>query len=317
MRRDNGSEQDLDAAQSCRLCLWAANESRQRALAKRTAAGELQCVYKGMYVRPSYWQQLDGLERYKHIVRSLAAVHPRWVFCEMTAAAMFGVNTSTRHMKLINIAVERNGYQRDYGLVRHHYMRTVQYEIVDGVRVTPLPRTAFDCMRKQDFPDALAIGEAVLRERVMTKTSMRRQFLTLPGKRKAGALKALEHATGRTENGGEAYALGVMLDERFMEPSLQEEIVYPYDLAHRDRVDFAWHVDGGLIVAELDGRVKYRDQSMFLNGDLSATIIAEKEREERVRLVAGEVIRFSFREAMERTPLIRKLLKAGVPRLDT
>ena len=52
---------------------------------------------------------------------------------------------------------------------------------------------------------------------------------------------------------------------------------------------------------------------MFRNGDLSETIIAEKEREERIRLVADDVVRFSFREAMERVPLVRKLVKAGVP----
>lgn len=135
------------------------------------------------------------------------------------------------------------------------------------------------------------------------------------GNGKAEALRVLECATGQTENGGEAYALGVILEERFMEPSLQEEMIYSFDLAHRDRVDFAWRTpDGRLIVAELDGRVKYRDESMFRNGDLSETIIAEKEREERIRLVADDVVRFSFREAMERVPLVRKLVKAGVPR---
>lgn len=315
MRRNIGLEWELDEAQSRRLCLWAANKSRQRTLARRAKAGELQCVYKGMYVRPEYWQGLDSAERYRHIIRSLAATHPQWVFCEMTAAVMYGINTSTRHMKLVNIAVERKTSVHDYGLIRHHYMRTVQCEVIDGVRVTPLVRTIFDCMRKQSFPDALAIAEAVLRGHVIGKKALRQYFATMLGRGKAEALRALEYATGRTENGGEAYALGVILEERFIEPSLQEDMVYPFDLAHRDRVDFAWRTaDGRLIVAELDGRVKYRDESMYRNGDLSATIIAEKEREERIRLVADDVVRFSFGEAMARTPLVRKLVKAGVPR---
>ena len=317
MRRNNGLERELDEAQSRRLCLWTANKSRQRTLARRARAGELQCVYKGLYVRPSYWQGLDAAERYRHIIRSLAAIHPQWVFCEMTAAAIFGINESTRHMKLVNIAVERNRYMHDYGLIRHHYMNVVQYEIVDGVRVTPLIRTVFDCMRKQSFPDALAIAESALRGRVVSKRTLQQHFAAMRGRGKAEALLALRYATGRTENGGEAYALGVMLNERFMEPTLQEEMVYPFDLSHRDRVDFAWHTaDGRLIVAELDGRVKYRDKTMFRDGDLSATVIAEKEREERIRLVADELVRFSFREAMERTPLVRKLVKAGVPRTE-
>ena len=85
----------------------------------------------------------------------------------------------------------------------------------------------------------------------------------------------------------------------------------------QDRVDFAWQTqDGRLVVAELDGRVKYRDPSMYRNGSLSDTIIAEKEREERIRLVVDEVVRFSFAEAMGRQVLVRKLLKAGVPRVS-
>ena len=318
MRRNIGLERDLDEAQSRRLCLWSASKSRQRTLARRAEAGELQCVYKGMYARPEYWASLGGIERYRHIIRSLAAVHPQWVFCEMTAAAMYGINESTRHMKLVNIAVQRDSCPRDYGLVRHHYIRTVHSEIIDGVRVTPLGRTVFDCMRKQDFPDALAIGEAVLRERIMTRKAICREFQTLSGRGKASAMRALAYATGKTENGGEAYSLGIIIDERFMEPALQKEIVYPFDLRHRDRVDFAWHTpEGRLIVAELDGRVKYRDKTMFRDRELSATIIAEKEREERIRLVADEIVRFSFREVVERTPLVRKLISAGVPRIGT
>ena len=315
MRRNIGLERELDEAQSRRLCLWSANKSRQRTLARRTEAGELQCVYKGMYARPAYWAGLGGIERYRHIIRSLAAMHPQWVFCEMTAAAMYGINESTRHMKLVNIAVQRGGCPRDYGLVRHHYIKKVHSQIIDGVRVTPLGRTVFDCMRKQAFPDALAIGEAILRRRIMTKKAIRQEFQALSGRGKAAAMRALAHVTGKTENGGEAYSLGVIIDERFMEPALQKEIVYPFDLRHRDRVDCAWHTpDGRLIVAELDGRVKYRDKTMYRDGDLSATIIAEKEREERIRLVADEVVRFSFREVAERTPLVRKLIAAGVPR---
>ena len=313
MRRNKQLEQRLDAAQRQRLCVWGLNASQRCSLAKRAKAGELQCIYKGMYVRPDYWGSLDGAERYRHIIRSLAAKHPQWVFSEMTAAALHGINESTRHMRNVNIAVTRNTYQHDYGLLRHHYMADIQYEVVDGVRVTPLHRTAFDCMRKHTFPDALAIGEAVLRKRLASKKSLRDFFEQSQGKGRNQALRALEYATGRTENGGEAYALGVIVEEGFTCPTLQEEVIYPFDLAHRDRVDFAWHTaDGRFIVAELDGRVKYRDPVMF-HGNLSDTIIAEKEREERIRQIADEVVRFSFREAMKREPLVRKLVHAGVP----
>ncbi|PJM79470.1 hypothetical protein [Bifidobacterium scaligerum] len=266
-------------------------------------------------MRPDYWLSLDARSRYLHIVRSLSQMHPGWIFCDMTAAAVYGVNTSTRHMDLIHIRTVDDKHVHDYGKVRHHYIREEHYEIVDGIRVTPLARTVFDCARGQSFPDALAVIEAVLRNRMMNKDKLERCFESLPGWHRKAALAALKPATGHTENGGEAYSLGVILEERFAMPLLQESIVDPYDAYTVYRVDFAWRNDaGGLIVAELDGRVKYTDRSMFRNGSLSETIIAEKEREERIRLVVDDMVRFSFREALDRAPLVHKLESVGVPR---
>lgn len=315
MRRNRQLEQRLDAAQRQRLCVWGESDTSRRVLLRRAKFGNLLCAYPGLYVRPDYWTQLDARDRYLHIVRSLARLHPQWIFCEMTAAAVYGINTATRHMDLVHIRTVDDRHVHDYGKVRHHYIRDERYEVIDGVRVTPLPRTVFDCARKQSFPDALAVIEAVLRERFMSKDELERCFESLPGWNKSAALRALVPATGGTENGGEAYALGVMLEEQFAMPLLQEQIVDPYDVHAIYRVDFAWRNEqGGLIVAELDGRVKYKDRSMFRNGDLSETIIAEKEREERIRLVVEEMVRFSFREVLGRAQLVRKLESIGVPR---
>jgi hypothetical protein len=303
------------AVQAQRLCLWGETGSQCGALRHRADNGDLIRVYQGLYVRPSYWHTLDKRERYRHIIRSLAVLHPQWVFCEMTAAALHGINTATRHMKLVNIAVCRRNRVRDYGLVRHHDIPNIQIEIVDGVRITPLSRTIFDCIRQQEFPDALAIADAALRDQGMSKDSLKQQMLSQCGWRKDKVLKVLEFATGETENGGESFSLGVMLDGGLAVPTLQEKIINPLNLSQCDRVDFAWHTaDGRFIVAELDGRVKYRDPTMYKNGSLPDTIIAEKEREERIRLVVDEVVRFSFREALERGPLLYKLNRAGVPR---
>lgn len=315
MRRNKDLDRHLDEAQRQRLCVWGESDTSRRVLLRRAKLGDLLCAYPGLYARPDYWAQLDARNRYLHVVRSLARLHPQWIFCGMTAAAVYGINTATRHMDLIHIRTIDNRHVHDYGKVRHHHIRDDRFEMVDGVRVTPLPRTVFDCARKQSFPDALAVIEAVLRERVMSKDELERCFESLPGWNKDVALRALAPATGDTENGGEAYALGVMLEERFAMPLLQEPIVDPYNACTVYRVDFAWRDEhGGLIVAELDGRVKYKDRSMFRNGNLSETIIAEKEREERIRLVVKGMVRFSFREALERAQLVRKLESIGVPR---
>lgn len=109
------------------------------------------------------------------------------------------------------------------------------------------------------------------------------------GRRRDRALRVIPHAQGKTENGGEAFALGVMTEKGLTVPRLQLELPHPGNPNAADRPDFARHTrDGRLIVAELDARVKCRAEAMRKNGGLSQTIIAEREREERIRLVADD-----------------------------
>ena len=53
---------------------------------------------------------------------------------------------------------------------------------------------------------------------------------------------------------------------------------------------------------------------LYINGSLPDTVIHEKEREERLRMICTDVVRFSFGEVMERRPLAAKLDAAGIPR---
>ncbi|MCH9275134.1 hypothetical protein JS533_002425 [Bifidobacterium amazonense] len=315
MKRSIALNDRCKAAERQRLCIWAANDADRRMLRRRSEAGELVRVFGRCFARADQWNALDRVERYRRIVRSLAVMHPNWVFCDMTAAVMQGISDSTRHLDTVHIVTSRERHVHDYGQVRHHYVKDDAYELADGVRVTPLERSAFDCARRLPFPDGLAVIEAVLRLGLRGKPDLEESFASMLGYRRAAARKVLRYASGRTENGGEAYSLGVMIEERYMVPLLQEEIIDQCDLSRVYRVDFAWRTeDGRLIVGELDGQVKYRDPAMYRNGSLPDTVIAEKQREERIRLVADDMFRFSFGDALRRDPLLRKMDKARVPR---
>ncbi|NEG90159.1 hypothetical protein [Bifidobacterium aerophilum] len=238
----------------------------------------------------------------------------------MTAATMHGINDSRRHLDDIHLMTDRRRHSHDHARLRYHLLPDDEFDqsqVVDGVRVTPLDRTIFDCTRRLEFPDGLCVAESALRQSLISREHMTDRCRTLSGRFRRKALRAVTLAPGGTENGGEAYAYAVMVDEGFVPPSVQEEIINPFDLSRRDRVDFSWHTeDGRFIVAELDGRIKYTDPSMYKDGSLPKTIIEEKEREERIRLVADDMVRFSFAEAYRRHPLTAKLAKARVPRSD-
>ncbi|MCH9275188.1 hypothetical protein JS533_002700 [Bifidobacterium amazonense] len=320
MRTNPALTARCEESESQRLCIWGRTRSEQQVLSRRTATGEMTRVADGCYARADQWSRLDPVERYRRIVRTMAALHPDWIFGDMTAAAMHGINDSIRYLDEIHLMTDRRRHSRDHGRLRYHLLPDDElhgYQVVDGVRTTPIGRTVFDCARRLDFPDGLSVAEAALRQGLMTRERMMDLCRELPGYRRDKALRAVRLAPAGTENGGEAYSYAVMLDEGFVPPLVQEEIIDPLDLSRRYRVDFSWHTeDGRFIVAELDGRAKYTDPEMFRNGSLSETIIAEKEREERIRLVADEVVRFSFSEAYRRHVLVAKLEAARVPRVQ-
>lgn len=306
----------LDQTESNRLCVWGRNDAERQMIRRRQSAGELLHVGNRCYARPSYWQGLTEFERFRHLARSLSRKHPHWVFGGPTAAVMHGVCDSHRQMRTIHRVIEGNAMVRDTDIVTSHYVTDASYVVVDGVKVTPLPRTVFDCARWMEFPDALAVVDSLLRQGRMTREGLRDSFLRERGRHADRAFRVADNATGRTDNGGESYAYGVILEEGFAKPMVQAAMPCLNENGNPDRVDFLWTTgDGRRIVAELDGRIKYRDESMYRNGSLPDTVIAEKEREERVRMVVDGFVRFSFGEAYRRVPLIRKLEWAGVPRL--
>lgn len=297
------------------MCIWVRTDAESRVFQRRRRIGDLVRVFGRLHARTAYWEHLSCAERYRHIVRSLAVLHPTWIFCYMSAAVFHNISDSVRYMDTVHIRTVRESHVRDYAGVRHHYIADASFVVIDGVRVTSLERTAFDCMRGLPFPDGMAVAESVLRQDLIGRRRLGTSFAALPGWHRAKALRVLSYASGATENGGEAYALGVIVDHGYAVPSLQKEIVDPRDLARVYRVDFFWRTpDGRGIVGELDGRVKYRDSSMYRNDSLSETVIAEKEREEGIRLVVDELFRFSFAEALHDERLLAKLDRAGVPK---
>lgn len=318
MRKNPLLAAKLDELQSRGHLMWGSDSNEQRVLRRRAVDGELVRVYGSFYARTSYWSSMSVLERYRCLIRSISAFHPHWVFGGMTAAAIYGINDSTRHAYYLERMVTLCSHQHDYGRIRHRYLiehAQIPYVRHDGVRVTTIDRTIFDCARFYELPDALAVVEAALRQGHVEKKHLLEYFRTASGHHRAQALAALRYASGKTENGGEAFALGVMIQEGYMVPTLQMEFEHPFDSSRVDRVDYAWRTASGkLIVAELDGRMKYRDETLYVNGSLPDTIIAEKEREERICLVADELIRFSFSDALYRDVLVAKLDKAGVPK---
>ncbi|MFU0574287.1 AMP-dependent synthetase [Gardnerella vaginalis] len=143
---------------------------------------------------------------------------------------------------------------------------------------------------------------------------------------------------GLSENGGESFARGTMIDLGFMVPELQHEFVAPNSRV-KYRCDFLWRVSGGgLIVGELDGYDKYfvdstnsthaninfnssSDTQMLRNSynqtAINRNIDRQAERESVLFRECGvsKIVRFNFADVVGVKNLERKLVEAGVPRI--
>lgn len=145
-------------------------------------------------------------------------------------------------------------------------------------------------------------------------------------------------ANASSENGGESFARGTMIDLGFMVPKLQHEFVVP-NSGVKYRCDFLWQLpDGGFIVGELDGYGKYfvdstntdhanidfnssADNQMLRNSYSQAVINRnidkQAERESMLFRECGvnKIVRFNFADVINVKNLERKLIEAGVPRV--
>ncbi len=145
-------------------------------------------------------------------------------------------------------------------------------------------------------------------------------------------------ANGLSENGGESFARGTMIDLGFMVPELQHEFVVS-NTGYKYRCDFLWQLPGGgLIVGELDGYGKYfvdssnaahvnidfnssADNQMLRNSynqaAINRNIDRQAERESRLMRECGvsKIVRFNFADVVGIKNLERKLVEAGVPRI--
>ena len=75
-------------------------------------------------------------------------------------------------------------------------------------------------------------------------------------------------------------------------------------------VDFYWRHLG--LVGEFDGHVKYRN-AVYLRGRLpEEVVIAEKQREDRIRRVTKGFVRWDWRTAMDRAALAERVRPFGL-----
>lgn len=279
-----------------------------RHLARDTARGLFVRVKRGAYFPIAEWQALDRTQRQLVRIEAFARTHRSLVFSHDSAAALHGLPTIGGRPDLVHVVSERtSGGRSEPGLVRHA-LGVADVDEASGSPATSAVRTILDLSASQEFRFALAPADALIR-----RDPAAADLLLGAAVRRAGSAKVrrvLEAMNPLAENAGESLSRGTMLELGFLEPRLQVEHRMASGKIYR--TDTEWPELRK--IGEFDGSGKYLKPEYLGTMTPGEAVIAEKEREDDLRLEGSSFARWGWMDALQIVVLRDKLLRLGVPR---
>lgn len=174
------------------------------------------------------------------------------------------------------------------------YLPEGQIQVVNGVRVTSIPRTLLDLARHQGIEEAIVTFDAALSMQGATKELLLDRFLAfgpVPGIRKAR--RALELADGRSESPLESWGRAQIVTAEL--PELESLEVQVNVLGGRYRID---HVLNGDIANELHGDVKY--DNLTTGTGAIAQMRKDRDREREIQNAGFTMLHADYRDLVTR-----------------
>jgi hypothetical protein len=289
-----------------------------RALRRSAQRGVLTRVAPGAYVATSTWARLTRREQY------VARIHARLERLEgpvaashWSAAAIWGFPVPSSWPREVQITDPRRASSNTTASLHRRPGVLKEADVVgwEGVFVTAAARTAADICLTAPFDEAVIVLDHGLRTELMTSAEVDEYVSRRPtARRRVAAAAAVEFASPLAEWPGESFSRVAMAQRGFAPPILQQPF---FDARGKiGHVDFWWPTEG--IVGEFDGDWKYTDPR-FMRGRTAAEVVRdEKRRQSRLEAhpLVRRVVRWGYAVARNAEELARRLLAAGVPRLN-
>ena len=309
-------DQLLTQAEQEGRCLSPPSAAIRKALLRRMGVTVASPI-PGLFARKTRWDELNRAQRHCEIIRALAIIHPDWTFCSFSAACLLGLEVSWRHLNVVHVCSATKPSARLGAHIQRHQIEQADTVYRAGILLTPPIQTVTDCLLQTGFADGMPIADSAIsklglsRERLMEAVEKRAGARN--GRAVRTALTTLQYADARAESGGESVARAVMIETGFAPDRLQYELTDPFDSTESMRTDFAWERQARkLTLGELDGLVKYTDQTMLAGRTTAETLVAERQREAHLSLYGHPLIRFTMNEVRSAGVLAKKLQTAGV-----
>ena len=274
---------------------------------RQVATGRWVRLTRGAYALESEIGALTAWDRAAWLhIRTAKAVYRRLsgraVVSHQSALLLHGVRISELDLRRVHLT-RTSGSGRSEGAVCQHAPRPPVHEWadVDGVRTTDGARAVVETIRATDYPVAVSVVDQALRRRIATVEQLADAltlFVNRPGI--STATRAVRVGDSRAESVGESRLRVLLADLGLPTPILQAEI-RDGNGALVARVDFL--LDDWGVVIEFDGAVKYAD------GGREA-LVAEKQREDRLRDLGYQVVRVSWADLARPAELLSRIRRA-------
>ncbi len=275
--------------------------------------GALCRVDRGVYIDGTV---LDGLSRHQRKVavyryRCFAAAtrgESDRLLSHHSAATVLGLDTLSPDLERVHFTLNGTSGGSVKNRISVFHTGPVpdpDVQIVNGVPITCLARTAVDVALSSSFAGALAVFASALKKGVALADLTER--LKAPRKGVVQARHALRYADAGAANPGESWCRAQIIEARLPVPVLQKR----YDLSDGS-VAYADHDFDGKVILEFDGKIKYSDAYLRPGQHPSEIVIAEKLREDKLRELGLDVVRTVWDELRAGTmiPVLRKHLAA-------
>jgi hypothetical protein len=277
------------------------------AIRRRVRAGELRRLRRGGYCDDDLPGDLD--EHRALIAATLPQLAPDAVLSHFSAGVLHGF--AVPRSALAKVWISRNsGGGGHLGPTLHElkaaFLDTDVAEVA-GYRVTNAARTVIDIARRGTAGYGLAAADTALASGVSPEELLEQieRWPGRPGMRRARL--AAELADPLSESYGESLSRLIIWQLDLPMPVLQLPIS---GMGFAYRCDFAWPELG--VLGEFDGRVKY-DGSLGGSRVVAEVVMAEKRREQDLRSLGWEVVRWGMDELREPSRL-KERIEAGFRR---
>jgi very-short-patch-repair endonuclease len=270
--------------------------------------GRLHRLQQGAFCEEAGWAAADPTSRAVLAARAVALVRrspARYAFSHVSAAALHGWPVSEPLADRVWLTVEPGGYTRREDRIVQQVapLGSEDVGVASGLPCTAPARTVADCLRHLPAQEAVVLGDAALRSRVVDPRAVG-ATLERRWPRATAANDLLLLLDRNRESGLESRSAVVMHQYGLPRPRTQVRIL-DRDGRVVARVDFAW-MDHG-VVGEADGLVKYGE---------ARSVAEEKQREARLQALGLVVVRWTARHLHGDPPLLVAQLRAALEHGD-